>query len=266
MRSSRLHDGVDRVARRARHLVDDRALLADELVVERRLADVRAAEDRDANRVVVDSRRADVPGRRSITSSSRSPVFEPCRPEIGNGSPKPSRCRSSASDSCDGSSILFAISSTSFFDSRRICASSSSPGVTPARASTMKSTRSASAIAARACSAICARDRAAVGDVDAAGVDQQEALAVPLAISSLRSRVVPCVSCTTACRVDGQPVDERRLADVREADDRDRAVRALGRCCSQRRRRSGGRPCAWTSASQSKRTLIRRSISTVASL
>ena len=37
-------------------------------------------------------------------------MFEPCSAEIGNGSPKPSRCSSSASDSCDGSSILFASS------------------------------------------------------------------------------------------------------------------------------------------------------------
>ena len=107
---------------------------------------------------------------------------------------------------------------------RRISASSSSPGVMPARASTTKSTRSASAIAARACAAISARDRGSVGDVDAAGVDR-----AGTACRSTRRRA-PCgrasfpgVSCTTAARELGQPVDERRLADVREADDRDRA-------------------------------------------
>ena len=128
-------------------------------------------------------------------------MFEPCRPEIGNGSPKPSRCRSSASDSCDGSSILFATSSTSFFDSRRICASSSSPGVTPTRASTMKSTRSASAIAARACSTIWRviglRSTMSTPPVSIS----RKRLPFHSATSSLRSRVVPCVACTTAWRV-----------------------------------------------------------------
>src|SRR4029079_13160906 len=51
-----LDERVDRVARRSRHLRDDRALLADEPVVERRLADVRPTEDRDANRVVAGNR------------------------------------------------------------------------------------------------------------------------------------------------------------------------------------------------------------------
>ena len=86
--------------------------------------------------------------------------------------------------------------------------------------------------------------------------------------SSLRSRVVPCVSCTTAARVAVSRLIERRLADVREADDRDRADRASS---ARVVGHSGGvtpfgRPCAWTSASQSKSTWMRRSISAVASL
>ena len=99
--------------------------------------------------------------------------------------------------------------------------------------------------------------------------------------SSLRSRVVPCVSCTTAARVEVSRLIERRLADVREADDRDRAeqqvVVALRSRRSLRRRRSRsrgvpigapvggtssrGRPRACTPASQSKSTRMRRSIS-----
>ncbi len=46
--SAELDDLVDRVARRARELVDDDALLARGLVEQRRLADVRAPEDRHA--------------------------------------------------------------------------------------------------------------------------------------------------------------------------------------------------------------------------
>ena len=44
---------VDRVARRARDVGDDHALFAEEAVDERGLADVRAADDREANGVVV---------------------------------------------------------------------------------------------------------------------------------------------------------------------------------------------------------------------
>ena len=68
------------------------------------------------------------------------------------------------------------------------------------------------------------RDRRLVGDVDAAGVDQEEAPAVrPLDDELL------AVARDARGLVDdrlpraAQPVDERRLADVREADDRDRA-------------------------------------------
>ena len=65
-----------------------------------------------------------------------------------------------------------------------------------------------------------ARQRRRVGDVDAAGVDQQEAVPVPLADELF------AVTGDAGCLVhDGgaalrEPVDERRLADVREADDR----------------------------------------------
>ena len=114
-------------------------------------------------------------------SSSRSPVPWPCMAEIGIGSPRPRRWNSWANASAAGSSILFASTITGRPDRRRRSASSSSPGVIPARASTTKSTRSASPIAARACSTIAACDRRRVDDVDAAGVDDREPLACPLA-------------------------------------------------------------------------------------
>src|SRR5207248_10242701 len=53
-----LEDGVDRVAGRAGLLGDDHALLAEERVQKARLADVRAAEDRDANRLLADPLRS----------------------------------------------------------------------------------------------------------------------------------------------------------------------------------------------------------------
>ena len=89
-----------------------------------------------------------------------------------------------------------------------------------------------------------ARDRRRVGDVDAARVDEEEALAAPLADQLLAvARHARRLVHDGGARA-GEPVDERRLADVREADDRDgpdqrRAVvaavlgrRALSRACS----------------------------------
>ena len=75
-------------------------------------------------------------------------------------------------------------------------------------------------IAARACSAICL-----VIGLGSAMSTPPVSISRKLRpfhsqTSSLRSRVVPCVSCTTAWRGRGQPVHERRLADVREPDDR----------------------------------------------
>ena len=55
------------------------------------------------------------------------------RPAIG--SPRPSRCSSSAPASCAASSTLFATTSTGRRERRRISAISSSPAVSPARAS-----------------------------------------------------------------------------------------------------------------------------------
>ena len=53
-RVAALQHRVDRVARRARDLGDDHPLAADELVEERRLADVRPPEDRDPDRLGAD--------------------------------------------------------------------------------------------------------------------------------------------------------------------------------------------------------------------
>ena len=71
-RLAALQHGVDRVARRAGDVGDDHALPGRERVQERRLADVRPAEDRDADRLVADDRLV-TPGRVTI-SSRRSPV------------------------------------------------------------------------------------------------------------------------------------------------------------------------------------------------
>ena len=150
-----------------------------------------------------------VPGSRSTIRSSRSPLPWPCSAEIGIGSPSPSLCRSSARLSCVGSSILLAIKSTGLRARRRMSATSSSPGLTPARASTTNRTRSASVIASLACAAI---DRVS-GEESAMSTPpvstSKKRCPFHSPTSSLRSRVTPEVSCTTAAR---EPV--RRLTSV----------------------------------------------------
>ena len=74
-----------------------------------------------------------------------------------------------------------------------------------------------------------ARDRRWVGHVDAAGVDEHEALPCPLADELLPvARHARHFVDNRVTRF-GQPIDERRFADVREADDRHRAEERRGR-------------------------------------
>ena len=151
------------------------------------------------------------PGNRATTASSRSPVPWPCSADSGIGSPRPSRWNSSASVSRAGSSILFASRKTCLRAERRISATSSSPGVIPAFASTTKSTRSASATAARAWSAI----ERVIGERSATSTPpvsiSRNSVPAHSQTSSLRSRVTPGVSWTTAARV---PVSRLTSVDL----------------------------------------------------
>src|SRR6266545_1635386 len=141
-----------------------------------------------------------VPGSLATIASRRSPVPWPCTAETGTGSPSPSRWNSSASASWDGSSILLASSNTGLRATRRSAASSSSPGVTPARASVTNRTRSASATAARACSTT----ERVIGEGSSMSTPpvsiSRNCLPFHSQTSSFRSRVTPGVSWTTACR------------------------------------------------------------------
>jgi hypothetical protein len=227
-----LEDGVDRVARRAGRLGDDHALAAEDRVQQRRLADVRPAEDRDADRRLGDLL-TPLPRQLRDDLVEQVAVPCPCSAESGIGSPSPSRCRSRARLSCAGSSILFAISSTGLRARRRMSATSSSPGVTPARASTTKSTRSASDTACRACTAI-----------DCVSGDWSAMSTPPVSIS--RNRSFPHSAATPSvarhARISmhdrraraGQAVDQRRLPHVRKPTDGDRSLHAGGS------RREGG--------------------------
>ncbi len=138
------------------------------------------------------------PGSFATTSSSRSPVPSPCNAESGHGSPSPSRWNSAAWKSLRGSSILFASTKTGFLDARSVTASSSSPGVIPCRASTTKRIRSASRIAARACFAISGLKTSVARSSTPPVSIRRKWTPFHSQTSSLRSRVTPGVSWTTA--------------------------------------------------------------------
>ena len=142
-----------------------------------------------------------VPGRRETISSSRSPVPWPCSPDSGHGSPSPSAWKTAESGSRRGSSILLASTITGRLAARRMTASSSSPGVIPTRASTTNSTRSASSIAAFACSAILVPNGPPSTSSTPPVSMRRNQVPVHSQRSSLRSRVTPGVSWTTAARL-----------------------------------------------------------------
>ena len=164
----RLDHRVDGVAGGARHVVDDGALLAQEAVEERRLPDVRPADDGDARRarVTVTSGAVLPAGSRSAsssssgsgtgssptTSSSRSPVPRPCSELTGKGSPNPRATNSQAAVSRLAPSTLLTTSRTGGPARRITLAAARSSSVTPVVTSTTMRITSASARARSACS------------------------------------------------------------------------------------------------------------------
>ena len=270
-----LEHGVDRVARRARHLGHDdalrpsRAFRSDDLPTfgRPRIATLIASSP---------TGRSLRPGSRRTISSSRSPVPWPWSAESGIGSPRPSRWNSSASSVPPRVVELVREHehrlSRRAQDLRELLVARRHPR----RASTTKSTRSASSIAAFACSATCGPN----GPVSSRSTP-------PVSMSR---KCVPAQSHEELLAVardagrlvdDGrarlrQPVDERGLADVREADDRDRAreLAPSSGCAATagfaRPHRGGvasrGRPSSWTPTSHSQSSRIFRSTSSDASL
>ena len=245
-----LDHGVDRVAGRAGQVVHDRALLADQPVEQRRLADVRAVRRSRPRRC---RRRSAAScagtsssvgsGSAATTASSSSPDSRPWIADTGHGSPRPSRRNWS-----DVGLAPLVVDLVDHDDHRHVaaleharatCASSS---VMPVVTSTTSSTRSASRIAASACAVTLAASAggsavspASPGPQPAAGVDEHERAAVPLGDE------LAAVAGDARALLDdrGAPADdavhERRLADVRTADDGD--ARASHGCRSRRRPR-----------------------------
>ena len=145
----------------------------------------------------------------------------PCAAETGIGSPSPRPWNSAARCASSTRSTLLATTITGMLERRSRSASSSSPGRTPARASTTKhgdrglGQRGARLLADRA------GDRVGVERVHAAGVDQRELAPVPLAGELLAVARDAGALVHDRLAAAAEPVDEARLADVRVADDGD---------------------------------------------
>ena len=213
--------GVDRVARRAGDVGDDHALAAEERVDERGLADVRAADHREPDEVLLlgppppragAARRAGRAGRPCRAPGRRRPAS--ARRGRGRGSRARAGCRA-ASRSC------WPRARRARPPRRRMSATSSSPGRRPARASTTSS--ATCGVGQRGARLVLDRDgeRVLVVEVDAAGVDQRERAPVPVRLELLAvARDARALVHDRLARL-REPVDERGLADVRVADDGD---------------------------------------------
>jgi hypothetical protein len=215
-------DCVYGVARRARLVGDDHALLAEQRIQQARLADVRSPEDRDADRRVRDcgpaatrqpgnDRVEQVAGAVAVSRRERKRIAESEPVELERErvligivdlvSDQHHRLVRRAQDlgellvaGCDAGS--------------RVGQEEHEVGLGYGRLRLLGDR---------------ARNRVRAGDVDTTRVDQQEPLAVPLADKLLPvARDARRLVHDRRARL-GQAVDERRLADVREADDRDGA-------------------------------------------
>ena len=184
--------GVDRVAGRAGAVGDDHPLGAEEGVDQRGLADVRAADDRDARR-----RSPGPPGSvaaaglagsasSTIARSSRSPVPRPCAAETANGSPRPERVELG----CDrarprGGRPCWRRRPPGHRRGGGCRRPPRRPGASPARRVDDEHDRVGLAIAGPRLPLDGAGERLVGVEVDAPGVDQRERHAVPFAVDGL---------------------------------------------------------------------------------
>ena len=173
----------------------------------------------------------------STRSSSRSPVPRPCSALTGWGSPSPRRSSSQMAASRSASSTLLATSSTGRPLRRRRLATRLSSSVMPTVTSTTKSTASASAMA-RSDWRDTFSSRSSPPGIQPPVSTRRNSRPCHSATTSLRSRVTPGFSCDDRHAAADDPVEQRRLADVRSTDDGDRRQIAVGR--RRRRRRLVG--------------------------
>ena len=259
-----LQHRVDRVARRARHLGDDDALPADEPVEERRFADVRAPEDRDADRLRADRDlpRAGQPRDDLVEQIAGAVAVQPReRPRLAEAEP----WKTADSLSRRGSSILLASTSTG-----RLLAQDHRELLVARRDTHAGVDDEQHEIRLSDCGECLLGDlraeRPSVRLVHPTRVDQPEPRARPLAEKLLAvSRDSRRLMHDGGASL-GEPVDQRRLADVREADDRNGTRDLRGASTSsarpestwscRRRRVRATEACISTSQSQSPRIFV----------
>ena len=197
-----LEPGVDRVAGRPGQLRDDHPLGAEEGVDQRRLADVRAADDRDRDTAPRPRLAARPRPRGRARRGGRA--GRRCR---GRGWPRPGSARRGRartarrpSGSSRRSRPCWRRRPPGRSARRRISATSASPWRSPARASRTSATASASAIASRAC-AWTARESESLASRSTPPVSiSSNRIPFHSHSSALRSRVTPASLWTTASR------------------------------------------------------------------
>ena len=217
---------VDRVARGARDVGDDHPLLPGDLVDEARLADVRAADDREADDVLL-------LGRLVVLGQHARPSRRAGRRCRGPARRRPRRARRGrgAWNSWASGDVADAVDLVRGHDDRLVPAAQQVGELLvagPAPRARVDDEHRDVGVVERGLGLLADRagERVDVGVVDAAGVDEREAAPVPL-----RGDLVAVAGDPRALVHDGlaraaQAVDERGLADVRIADDRDLPHRA----------------------------------------
>src|SRR3954452_23899853 len=245
---------VDRVAGRAGDVGDDHALGAEQAVDERRLADVRAAHDREADEVVV------LLGRLLLGGQQLDdPVEEVARAEALGGRDRQRLAEAERVELGGGRDVGGGVGLVGRDDHRAaapaaqqvgellVARAQAAAGVDDEHRDLRVGERRLGLLADRA------RDRVGIEEVHAARVDEREAPAVPLA------RDLVAVAGDARALVHdrgpraGQSVDERRLADVRIADDRDLHPRT--RATIRPTTSSTSRPVVSTSTASSAATI-----------
>ncbi len=223
-------------------LVDDHPVLAGDLVQQRGLADVRAADQRDAARAAdrvaeglrgrlgqrVEDGVEQVAGAAAVQRGDRVRLAEAERPQrrgVGLAA---------------GAVDLVGASTTGLPARRSSLTTASSVSVAPTVASTTKTTASAASMANSACAATRGVDAEHVL-LPAAGVDELEAAAGPVGLVGDAVAGDARLVLDDGLAAADDPVDQGRLADVRAADDGQHGQRAVARGGERRRRPLRGR-------------------------
>ncbi len=213
---------IDRVARRPRLVECDHALLAEERVDERRLADIGSPDDRNLDRPGVPparSTRASWAARVKAQVRLAAVTLSPCAEEIGCGSPSPSSKNSAAARSGARPSALLAASTTGRPERRSTSAIDLSPAVSPLPRVDQEDDDVRLGDRLQRLLRHFVQDPVLRDGLEAAGVDDDERC-----IADATAAVVPVARQPREIGDQrragaGKSIEQRRLADVRATDE-----------------------------------------------